>query len=443
MPVQRTALFGNINAFAYYFAELLVGSPPQPVSVIMDTGSALCGFPCKGCTHCGHHLDPLFDMKASNTSKMLPCGLGCDQCSFGHCGYRESYTEGSSISGIWFRDLVLLQPIQVKKPDEVANTPVVASMGCHRDERKLFYTQKVNGILGLAPHSITKSSNVLKDLFKAEVNHEIFAICLAEWGGLLTVGGYDADLSVGRLQWLPLHHTGYFGVGLQQLSCEEQKVGAPSDFGTTVLDTGTTFTYFPEPVYQAMRLALKTHCIGLKCDATAVGDNCWKLQSKTLRFPNVSLAFTNGMGEMHIPWPAEAYMFRRGEGNVWCYAFASNGMSRETVLGISFFVHKNVVFDTSKSRLGIAAAHCPENHYKGPQPVPQTAPLEQASAYEKALEDAGPLEGTGTSQHTVAVVLGSVGAFLLLVAVAMCMCAYSLEEPDEESGQKLALWDTE
>ena len=74
--IQRTKLFGNINAFAYYFAELLVGTPPQRVSVIIDTGSGLCAFPCVGCSHCGKHLDLPFDRNASNTSQVLPCGIG-------------------------------------------------------------------------------------------------------------------------------------------------------------------------------------------------------------------------------------------------------------------------------------------------------------------------------------------------------------------------------
>ena len=247
--IQRTILFGNINAFAYYFAEILVGSPPQKVSVIVDTGSALCGFPCLGCSHCGRHLDPPFDMKASNTSKLLPCGVGCDHCTDNTCCYLESYTEGSSIKGVWFQDLVMLNG------SDRDNKPVMASLGCHTDERKLFYTQKVNGIFGLAPHHITGSSNVLKDLFKDKkhVNHAIFAICLAEWGGLLTVGGYDASFLVpGRpLQWIPMQHPGYFGLSLRKFSCGAQLIGSEIDFGTTVLDTGTTFTYLPQQVYQA------------------------------------------------------------------------------------------------------------------------------------------------------------------------------------------------
>ena len=33
--------------------DVLVGEPPQRVSVILDSGSSLLAFPCTGCSHCG------------------------------------------------------------------------------------------------------------------------------------------------------------------------------------------------------------------------------------------------------------------------------------------------------------------------------------------------------------------------------------------------------
>ncbi|CAK9025859.1 Aspartic proteinase 39 [Durusdinium trenchii] len=447
--VQRTVLFGNINAFAYYFAELLVGSPQQPVSVIVDTGSALCGFPCEDCGHCGQHLNPPFDMKKSTTSKVLPCGIGCDRCIDGKCGYLESYTEGSSISGLWFRDLVMLNG------SDQDNQPVFASLGCHTDERKLFYTQKVNGILGLAPHRITGKSNVLKDLYqdKAHVNHEIFAFCLAEWGGLLTVGGYDPSFVVPghRLQWLPMHAAGYFGVTLQKLSCGLQVVGTQLDFGTTVLDSGTTFTYLPEQVYNALLTALKTQCANIQCNARAVQDNCWEIVSGAdpTRFPNVTLELANGPnGVVAIQWLAHAYMFRR-KANIWCYAFANNGMSKETVLGISFFLHQTVVFDTSQSKLGIAESKCPESHYQTRSGRPAQA-VREGAVQDGNFKPSDVLEGDDLvpakppqRMRWVALALGIVGLVLLVVACSMCLWAYFMDDSDEELGLKSPFTDNE
>merc|ERR1719215_365238 len=106
---------------------------------IVDTGSALCGFPCTRCTHCGRHLEPAFNISASKTARLVPCGSeGCDECEGDVCSYSMSYAEGSSISGIFYTD-------EVQLADALrSNEPVNASLGCHTDERKLFYTQMAN-----------------------------------------------------------------------------------------------------------------------------------------------------------------------------------------------------------------------------------------------------------------------------------------------------------
>lgn len=428
--VERTKLFGNINAYAYFFAELLVGTPPQSASVIVDTGSALCGFPCAGCSHCGNHLDPPFDMEASNTSRTLPCGPDCNRCDAARCGYLQSYSEGSSISGVWFRDLVMLNG------SDADNHPVEASLGCHLDERKLFYTQKVNGIFGLAPHGITGRSNVLKDLFKdkAHVNTAVFAICLGEWGGELSVGGYDTRYTAlgSRMQWLPLHHAGYYGVDLRSIRFDTHVVANSEEFtGRTVVDSGTTFTYFPAKVFETLRQSVIATCQGSRCGARSAGKDCWLLPtgSRPAKFAPIILTFFGGNGEadISVSWPANAYLFRRGMRGVdgfeaWCLAFASNGFSKETVLGISFFMHKLLVFDTASSKLGLEVANCPEHHHST-QLTAQASTSLDSPVEEHLRQD---------SMRHLGLVLGCTGVVLLLVSVGMFTwaCCSSEEEND-------------
>ncbi|CAE7414791.1 unnamed protein product [Symbiodinium natans] len=434
--VERTRLFGNLNAYAYYFAELLVGTPPQAASVIVDTGSALCGFPCVGCSHCGNHLDPLFDMKASSTSRTLPCGPDCTRCDAAGCGYLESYSEGSSISGLWFRDLVMLNG------SDADNHPVEASLGCHMDERKLFYTQKVNGIFGLAPHGITGRSNVLKDLFKdkAHVNTAVFAICLAEWGGELSVGGYDSRYAAlgSHMQWLPLHHTGYYGVELKSIMFDTHVVGSSEEFkGRTVVDSGTTFTYFPAKVFHALRESIIATCQGSRCGAKPVGNDCWLLPtgSRPAKFAPIFLTFSGGSGQddISVRWPAQSYLFRRGMRGVdgfeaWCMAFASNGASPETVLGISFFMYKNLVFDTTSSKLGVEDANCPQHHHSA-QVGMETFSSNDNPAVEEHLQQGG--------MRHLGLVLGCVGVVLLLISLGMFACAFLSTEEENDSTDNL------
>merc|ERR550525_343600 len=75
-------------------------------------------------------------------------------------------------------------------------------------------------------------------------------------------------------------------------------------------------------------------------------------------FPNLSLAFSNNVV---VRWPRHAYLFRRGEPSLWCHAFADNGVEPDTVLGVSWMLHKDIIFDLERSRLGVAEARCPEH----------------------------------------------------------------------------------
>jgi Xylanase inhibitor N-terminal len=85
--------------YGTHFSYVYVGTPPQRVSVIIDTGSHFTAFPCKGCKACGQHTDPYWDPDASSTAKATSCKdcHGAFTCSAGEkCTFGQSYSEGSS-----------------------------------------------------------------------------------------------------------------------------------------------------------------------------------------------------------------------------------------------------------------------------------------------------------------------------------------------------------
>lgn len=331
--------------------DLIVGTPPQRVSVIVDTGSGVTAFPCKGCKHCGHHIDPLFEIGVSSSAKWDTCKSGCKHsvCRGGRCQYHQGYTEGSSITGQYFTDLVRLGDAIQRNP------PVNAKMGCHSDENRLFYTQQANGIMGIRPPRHGEKS-VLQALFsdRPHVNEQIFALCFAEWGGRLVVGGHNASYHTGRIAYVPLTvNTGYYRVSLSMMRVGDRAI---TGFRSTMIDSGTTYVYMGSAAYRALKNGIEDYCRRHgNCDAQR-GGTCWTASKGLTKFPVVQVMF-NGV---ETSWGPKSYMYRKGGSSKWCYAFMDDGANANTVLGAAWMIHQDIIFDLAKKRVGIATAKCPE-----------------------------------------------------------------------------------
>jgi len=455
--VESAWLYGNINRYAYYFADLRIGSSAQRVSVIVDTGSRLVGFPCKGCPKCGHHIDPAFDTASSQSFKWLPCGVTSNPawCE-GHCCYSETYSEGSTIRGFWFKDMVQLGDSFTRNP------PVQARMGCHRAENKLFYTQRANGIMGLAPSYPMLGGNssrptFLQDLFrdKPHVSSEMFSICLATWGGKLTVGGYDCSRHINPqglnancrshnsisashhctlkrpchndgTKWIRMRATHYYFVFPKAMVLEGKDVARNERaFGVTIIDSGTTYTYFPGPMFRNLQASLHSYCqehqgCGAQVErphvGMAAGSECWRLLDSAAGpqwFPTLALEFDDGQ---RIDWPPRRYLHQRGDPNVWCQTFMENNLD-QTVLGISWMIHKDIIFDLtpSQQRLGVAEAQCPDHVHRMPSDLEE----EKASLANKVSW--GKI-AAGRARHSIE---SLTAASIVFLTGAMVVCGLS------------------
>eukprot|EP00931_Biecheleriopsis_adriatica_P055316 TRINITY_DN32673_c0_g1_i1.p1 TRINITY_DN32673_c0_g1~~TRINITY_DN32673_c0_g1_i1.p1 ORF type:complete len:545 (+),score=94.75 TRINITY_DN32673_c0_g1_i1:29-1636(+) len=353
--VESARLYGNIDKYAYWYVDLLVGTPPQRVSVILDTGSTTFAFPCVSCGHCGKHLDPLFDFGKSSTARWAACDKDCrSTCRNDICSYYQGYTEGSSISGSYFDDFAMLGDALEHNP------PVKTRMGCHSNENKLFYTQTANGILGVAP--VHRGSTLLDRLFRdtSHVHGRVLSICLAEWGGRLKVGGYNSSYAAGDLQWIPLTQRGHtYSIQLANMQVDGKVIdflGGRAREG--LVDTGTTYTYMASKQYHALRSSIESYCASHNCGATLRG-TCWQVAAGLQNFPSVEVSFEKAEGS--FKWEPNAYLYRKGTSSRWCYSFENDGTNAATTLGASWMLHKNMVFDLEAERLGFVEATCPES----------------------------------------------------------------------------------
>jgi len=362
--VETARLYGSVYGYAYWFVDILIGTPTeQRTSVITDTGSVLCGFPCSGCHGCGHHIDQAFAPEKSESFSWVECREHACQCRDNFCRYSQSYTEGSSIAGRLFHDWVRLGD------DFQSNPFVVAEMGCHDKETKLFTSQKANGIMGLAVTRSKSRPSILQSLF-ASTNAAVFSMCLAQFGGAIVVGGYNSSYfeeGVKDPTFVSMNTDGTYQVQLSQLTIPAAKYESNRGFGRTIVDSGTTYTYFPSGIYRAMLKALDEYCKN-KCPGRRNGRNCYSMQAKDLhKFPVMNL----NIGGEKTEWKPRSYLYPGQGGSQFCLGFDDNGSHGGTVLGATWMIDHEVIFDIEKKQLGIANAHCPSHTYKTRPDAPE------------------------------------------------------------------------
>ena len=143
IPLHVGEVYGNITGLMYYYTEVLVGSSKNASrqALILDTGSHLTAFPCKGVwKHCGKHIYQPFDFKGSSTAKLLDWNeFDCKWGKNNECLFRQSYDEGSVYEGFFLDDEFNIGEINGKKFKENPRF----RFACVTKETNLFYSQQV------------------------------------------------------------------------------------------------------------------------------------------------------------------------------------------------------------------------------------------------------------------------------------------------------------
>jgi len=222
----------------------------------------------------------------------------------------------------------------------------------------------------------------LQDLFRgrAHISTKVFSLCFASWGGRLTVGGYSTWYHDDRVHWTPMRASKYYFAFPSSLGLvppgDAESTTMHGDFGVTIIDSGTTYTYFPRPLFNNLIKYLAKYCQEHDgCGATREGGECWRLRDDSYgpdQFPTIRFHFQGGA---EVDWSPRAYMHERGVQGVWCQTFMENNLY-QTVLGISWMLHKDVIFDLASGRLGVARANCPE-HHRGADEMAEAASLQR------------------------------------------------------------------
>ncbi|KAK8451275.1 hypothetical protein SEVIR_6G185100v4 [Setaria viridis] len=346
-----------------------IGTPPQPRTLIVDTGSDLIWTQCAlfG-RRTARQREPLYDPRRSSSFAFLPCSSTLCQegqfsdknCTRNRCLYDDVY--GSAEAGgvlaseaftFGARSKVSL-PLGFGCGALLAGTLVGAS-----------------GLMGLSPGTMSLVS---------QLSVPRFSYCLTPFAESKTspmMFGAMANLekykTTGPIQTTsilrnPAMETAYYYVPLVGLSLGTKKLRVPAasleikpdGTGGTIVDSGSTLAYLPEKVFKVVKKAvLETVRLPVVNGTMGEYELCFVLPSggamSAVRTPPLVLHFDGGAA---MTLPRDNY-FQEPRAGMMCLAVGSApddfGVS---IIGNVLQQNMHVLFDVRNQKFSFAPTQC-------------------------------------------------------------------------------------
>uniref|UniRef100_A0A8C3YIL6 Beta-secretase 2 n=1 Tax=Catagonus wagneri TaxID=51154 RepID=A0A8C3YIL6_9CETA len=294
-----------------YYLEMLIGTPPQKLQILVDTGSS--NFAVAGAPH--SYIDSYFDAERSSTYR--PKGFDVT----------VKYTQGSW-TGLVGEDLVTI-------PKGFNRSFLVNVATIFESENFFLPGIKWNGILGLAYATLAKPSSSLETFFDSLVAQakipNVFSMQMCGAGlpvagtgtngGSLVLGGIEPTLYKGDIWYTPIKEEWYYQIEILKLEIGGQSLNLDCreyNADKAIVDSGTTLLRLPQKVFDAV------------VEAVA----------------RTSLLYIQPM---------------MGAGlNYECYRFGISPSTNALVIGATVMEGFYVVFDRARKRVGFAASPCAE-----------------------------------------------------------------------------------
>ncbi|KAE9585027.1 putative nepenthesin [Lupinus albus] len=341
-----------------YLMQFFIGTPPQGMLAIADTGSDLTWIQCQPCNICFNQSFPIFDPRNSYTYLELPCDSNsCSQIPIhscgnnGECNYKALYLEGSSSQGTLATDTISFNNTyngqRIEYPTSV--------FGCGHTNAGTF-TPLEGGIFGLGggPTSFISQHGAKFGKFK-------FSYCLLPFyyiqGASKMKFGVDTQTYRTRVVTTPLilkNPSTYYYLSLAGVSINGKMVEPDeSDIGNIVIDSGTTYTLLKRSWYERIESAVVEAMgyLGLARNALEPFSLCYNAEAIS-EYPLITLQFSGSEYEVKL-YGSNTFI---SINQFLCFTILpSDGIS---ILGNFAQVFSNVEYDLDKKTVSFAEADC-------------------------------------------------------------------------------------
>ncbi|KAK6919783.1 Xylanase inhibitor, N-terminal [Dillenia turbinata] len=363
-----------------YFMDVLVGTPPKHFSLILDTGSDLNWIQCLPCHDCFEQNGPFYDPSSSSSYKNVSCSdprcglvsspdppLPCKNESQS-CPYYYWYGDSSNTTGDFALETFTVNLTAHDGKSEFKKVENVM-FGCGHWNRGLFHGAA--GLLGLGRGPLSFASQ-LQSLY----GHS-FSYCLVDRNSNTSVSSkliFGEDKSL--LSHPELNFTSlvsgkenpvdtFYYVLIKSIFVGGEALDIPAEAwqfsqdgsGGTIIDSGTTLSYFADPAYQMIKKAFVSKIKGYKSvEGIPILDPCYNVSGiEKVELPEFGILFEDG-----AMWnfPVENYFIQLDSDEVICLAILGTPPSALSIIGNYQQQNFHILYDTNKSRLGFAPTRC-------------------------------------------------------------------------------------
>lgn len=382
--LKSPVVSGASTGSGQYFVDLRLGTPPQKLLLVADTGSDLVWVKCSACRNCTRHTPgSAFLARHSTTFSPNHCyDSACElvplpkhhRCNHARlhspCRYEYSYGDGSKTSGFFSKETTTLNTSSGRE----AKLKGIAFGCAFRISGPSVSGASFNGahgVMGLGRGPISLSS---------QLGHRFgnkFSYCLMDHDispsptSYLLIGSTQNDVAPGkrRMRFTPLHinplSPTFYYIEIESVSVDGIKlpinpsVWALDELGNggTIVDSGTTLTFLPEPAYLQILTVIKRRVrLPSPAEPTPGFDLCVNVSE--IEHPRLpKLSFKLGGDSVFSP-PPRNYFVDTDE-DVKCLALqAVMTPSGFSVIGNLMQQGFLLEFDKDRTRLGFSRHGC-------------------------------------------------------------------------------------
>ncbi|XP_036392548.1 beta-secretase 2 [Megalops cyprinoides] len=347
-----------------YYLEMMIGTPPQKLNILVDTGSS--NFAVAAAPH--PYITHYFSRDLSST--YMSTGRGVT----------VRYTQGN-----WAGELGRDQITIPNGPNATITINVAAILTSEG-----FFLPGINwqGILGMAYSVLARPDSSVEPFFRSLVRQtglpDVFSLQMCgagtpassvsadPAGGSLILGGIEPTLYKGSVWYTPIKEEWYYQVEILKLEVGEQNLNLDCkeyNADKAIVDSGTTLLRLPENVFGALVEAIiRTSLIQDFSEGFWLGTKlaCWVKGETPFRlFPKISiyLRATNASQSFRITILPQLYIqpITDIDDALDCYRFGVSSSSNGLVIGATVMEGFYVIFDRAQKRVGFAVSTCAES----------------------------------------------------------------------------------